>query len=52
MRDSNGGLFGLVSAVICAGICITLVTGAFSHWPILALGVGVGLWAVRIMERS
>jgi len=52
MRDLNGGLFGLVSAVICAGICITLVTGAFSHWPILALGVGVGLWAVRIMARS
>ena len=52
MRDSTNGLFGLVSAIVCAGFCITLVTGTFSHWPVLALGIGVGLWAVRIMERS
>jgi hypothetical protein len=52
MHDSSRGLFGLVSAIICAGFCITLVTGAFSHWPILLLGIGVGLWAVQIMAKS
>jgi hypothetical protein len=46
------GLFGLVAATICTGFCITIVTGEFSHWLALAAGIGMGLWAVRIMARS
>jgi hypothetical protein len=52
MFDPNRGLFGLVAATICTGFCITLVTGSFSHWPALALGIGVGLWAVQSISRS
>ena len=34
MHDSSRGLFGLVSAIICAGFCVTLVTGAFPIGPL------------------
>ncbi len=46
------GLFGLVAATICTGLCISIVTGELSHWPALVAGIGMGLWAVRIMARS
>ena len=34
------------------GCRITIVTGESSHWLALAAGIGMGLWAVRIMARS
>ena len=52
MHDSTRGLFGLVTAIIGTAFCITVVTGSFSHWPIVLLGIGVGLWAVQIITRS
>ena len=47
MRDSNRGLFGLVLAIIGSAFCISLVTASVSHWPIVLLGIGAGLWAVQ-----
>ena len=52
MTDSSRGLFGLVTAIIGATFCITAVTGSFSHWPIVLLGIGVGLWAATIITKS
>jgi len=52
MHDSIRGLFGLVMAIIAAAFCISLVTGSFSHWPVVLLGIGMGLWAVRTMSKS
>ena len=52
MPDSTRGLFGLVTAIVGSAFCITAVTGSLSHWPIVLLGIGVGLWAARIITRS
>lgn len=52
MHDSIRGLFGLVMAIIASAFCITVVTGSYSHWPVVLLGIGMGLWAVRIMSKS
>ena len=52
MRDSNRGLFGLVLAIIGSALCIGLVTASPSHWPIVLLGIGAGLWAVQLATRS
>ncbi len=52
MHDSIRGLFGLVMAIIASAFCITVVTGSYSHWPVVLLGIGMGLWAVRTMSKS
>ena len=52
MHDSIRGLFGLVMAIIASAFCITVATGSFSHWPVVLLGIGMGLWAVRTMSKS
>ena len=52
MRDSLPGLSGLVTAIIVTAFGITVVTGTISHWPIVILGILVGLWAVTIITRS
>jgi hypothetical protein len=52
MHTPIRGLFGLVMAIIASAFCITIVTGSFSHWPVVLLGIGTGLWAVRIMSKS
>ena len=52
MRDSNRGLFGLVTAPIGSAFCISVVTGTVPHWPIVLFGIGVGLWAAQIATRS
>jgi hypothetical protein len=52
MRDSLPGLSGLVTAIIVTAFGITVVTGTISHWPIVILGILVGLWAATIITRS
>ena len=52
MHDSIRGLFGLVMAIIASAFCITAVTGSFSHWPVVLMGIGMGLWAVRTISKS
>jgi hypothetical protein len=52
MHDSIRSLFGLVMAIIASAFCITVVTGSYSHWPVVLLGIGMGLWAVRTMSKS
>ena len=52
MHSPPRGLFGTVTAIVGAAFCITVVTGSISHWPIVLLGIGVGLWAATIITKS
>ena len=53
-RSSIPGFDGIVSIIVgllvACGI-ITLVTGTYVHWPLVLLGIGVGLLAVRSINR-
>ena len=53
MHNSTRGLFGLVAAIIGSAFCIGVVTASVSHWPLVLLSIGVGLWwAAHIATRS
>jgi hypothetical protein len=41
------GIAGIIAALLAVSAVITLVTGTYVHWPLVLLGIGVGLLAVR-----
>ena len=46
MRSSDSGIAAIVVGTIIVSAIITLVTEATWHWPIVLLGIVVGLMAV------
>jgi hypothetical protein len=51
MRNSDSGVAGLVFAMLATGVIMTIVTGTYSHWIPLLLGIFVGLMAVNRINR-
>jgi hypothetical protein len=49
--DVSSGIFAIVLSTVVVAVIITLVTGAYSHWLPLALGVMAGLWAVKSITK-
>lgn len=47
MRNPDAGINGIIAGVVGVSVIITLVTGSFIHWPIVAAGVLAGLTAAR-----
>ena len=44
MRSSDTGINAIVAGVVGVSVIITLTTGAFIHWPIVAGGILAGLF--------
>jgi len=53
MPDSSStrGVRAIVIALIGVSIGITEVTGEYSHWPLVLLGIVVGLMAAKSIDR-
>ena len=45
------GITIIVAACISVAGIITAVTGSFAHWPFVAAGILVGLWAVQSVNK-
>ena len=53
MGDSNStpGIGLLILGLLGASEIISLVTGMYSHWPFVILGIVVGLMAMSAINR-
>jgi len=53
VSNSNqpSGIVGIIAATLSASVGITLVTGDVFHWPLVAAGLAMGLWVVRIINE-
>jgi hypothetical protein len=45
------GIFGIIVGTLAVSAIITEVTGTYSHWPFVLLGLIVGLMAVKSINR-
>jgi hypothetical protein len=45
------GIIGIVAGLLVVCESITLVTGSYAQWPIVLLGITVGLMAVNAINR-
>jgi len=45
------GIAALVAGLLVTCEAITIVTGSYSHWPLVLLGIVVGLMAVNSINR-
>lgn len=45
------GIGAIIVGLVVVGEAITLVTGAYSHWPFLALAIVVSLMAVHSINK-
>lgn len=48
--DSDG-IFGIVAALLAVCVIMTLTTGSLIQWPLVILGIVVGLMAVSSINR-
>lgn len=45
------GVTIIVAACISVAVIISATTGSFFHWPFVAAGILVGLWAVQSISK-
>lgn len=49
--SGSSGIFAVVVGTLAVSVIITKVTGSVAHWPFILAGIGVGLYAVKAMNR-
>lgn len=49
--QSGDGIFGIVVGLLVSCAAMTFVTGSFIQWPLVILGIIVGLMAGRSINR-
>jgi hypothetical protein len=45
------GIIGIVVGLLAASVLVSFVTGTYGHWPVVLLGIVVGLAAVRSINN-
>lgn len=47
----QSGIIAIIVSVLIVSVLITLVTSTFIHWLPVTVGIVVGLWAVRVINK-
>jgi hypothetical protein len=47
----SNGIRGIVAGLLVVSVFIALTSGSYIHWPLVLLGIVVGLSAVRSINR-